>query len=298
MSRRDAVQLPALAAGCVLILAVTGCPPTGGEAGWMLAKSLYSMGCTGCEPREGDKMTVMLPGEVPLDLVWLPAGSFQMGRYPGEDPSHRRESPQHRVELSSGFWLGKHEVTKRQWQALMDTTPWSGKPNVLAYPESPAVYISWGEARAYTEALRSYTGKSFRLPSEAEWEYACRAGAGSRFYWGDDPDETAIDAYAWWIGNADDAGEDYAHFTGLKLPNAFGLFDMSGNAREWCEDDAHDDYSGAPADGSAWVDAPRRDKRIIRSSGWNEYAPTCRSADRGFASPNWKTDAAGFRLAL
>ncbi|MCX5771550.1 MAG: formylglycine-generating enzyme family protein, partial [Candidatus Hydrogenedentes bacterium] len=194
----------------------------------------------------------------------------------------------------------KYELTKRQWQAVMGTTPWSGQDYVLDDPDSPAVYVSWNDAKPFITALNNYVGLSgrlFRLPSEAEWEYACRADTATRCYWGDDPDYTLINDYAWWDGNAGDAGEQYAHVVGLKLPNAFGLYDMSGNVWEWCEDDWHSSYTGAPADGSAWVDPLRGLYRMLRGGGWGVGGGSCRSAARGGSYPSGTSVDIGFRFS-
>jgi len=164
-------------------------------------------------------------------------------------------------------------LTKAQWMALMGTTPWSGWSGVSDDPDSPAEIVSWNDAHSFVTALNIHTGRTFRLPSEAEWEYACRAGSATRFYWGDDPSYTAIGAYAWYDGNTWDAGEVYAHVAGSKAAERMGLHDMSGNVLEWCEDDWHDNYAGAPADGSAWVDSIRGLDRVIRGGRWGSPRP-------------------------
>lgn len=247
---------------------------------------------------EGETETILLPGNVPLEMIWIPGGTFLMGRYPGEQDSGEWEDPQHPVTVP-GFWMGKYEVTKAQWTAVMGTTPWSGQGFVLDDPDSPVVYVSWNDARAFITALNTHTGQTFRLPSEAEWEYACRAGTTTRIYWGDDPSYTEGYAYCWWYYNTYAIGEEYAHVVGLKLPNGFGLYDMSGNVWEFCEDDWHSNYTGAPADGSAWVSSPRGPDRVVRGGGWygTYYLSGLRSASRNRPSPTSAGSTAGFRLA-
>ena len=245
----------------------------------------------------GETQTIMLPGDVPLYMVWIEPGTFMMGRYPGEQDSDDWEDPQHSVTLSSGFWMGTYELTKAQWTAVMGTTPWSGRDYVLNDPDSPAVYVSWNTAQAFITALNGLTGKVFRLPSEAEWEYSCRAGTTTRFYWGDDPSYTAINDYAWYYDNAWDVNERYAHVVGRKLPNARGLYDMSGNICEWCEDDSHGSYDGAPVNGDAWVDSPRGSYRVLRGGCWHDSGLYCRSARRRNNYPSHTYYDLGFRLA-
>jgi formylglycine-generating enzyme required for sulfatase activity len=244
----------------------------------------------------GGEETIMLPGEVPLEMVWIEPGIFMMGCYTDEQDSYTNEEPQHEVTVS-GFWMGKYEVTKAQWEAVMGTKPWLGQDHVIDNPYSPAVYVSWIHAKEFITELNSYTGKTFRLPSDAEWEYACRAGTTTRFYWGDDPDYTVGNDYAWWNYNAGNASEAYAHVVGQKLPNAVGLYDMSGNCWEWCEDDYSYSYTDAPTDGSPWVNSPRSLLRVRRGGAWNYFGDLCRSASRGSYSPWELFSHGGFRLA-
>ena len=243
-------------------------------------------------------LTYTLPGGVLLEMIWIPAGTFMMGRYPGEQDSYSNEDPQHQVTLTQGFWMGKYELTKAQWTAVMGTTPWSGHSYVLNDPDSPAVYVSWNNAQSFITALNGLTGQTFRLPSEAEWEYVCRAGTTTRFYWGDDPSYTVGNAYCWWTYNARDVNEKYAHVVGQKLPNAWGLYDMNGNVWEWCEDDWHSSYTGAPTDGSAWIDSPRGSYRMLRGGGWYNIGSNCRSAYRDGVNPSGTNGGGGFRLAM
>ncbi len=243
-------------------------------------------------PDAGDIQTIILPKYVPLEMVWCPSGSFQMGRYPGEQDSYVWEDPQHLVTFASGFWMGKYELTKRQWQAVMGTTPWSGKDHVLADLDSPAVYVSWNDAQSFITLVNGATGLTFRLPSEAEWEYACRATTTTRFYWGDDPSYTAVGNYAWYTGNC--SNQQYAHLVGQKGANGWGLYDMSGNVFEWCLDTAHEDYIGAPTDGSAWIRTP--DTRMGRGGSWGSGGVGCRSALIISNNPTEPRDDWGFRL--
>ena len=237
--------------------------------------------------------TVMLPGNVPLEMVRIPGGSFLMGSPDTEQDRQASEGPQHSVTLDE-FWVGRYQLTKRQWQAVMGTTPWTGQLTVLTDPDSTAVYISWNDAQSFITSVNIDTGQTFRLPSEAEWEYACRAGTTTRFYWGDDLGYTAIGSHAWYRGNIQ--SDNYAHVVGQKPPNTWGLYDMSGNVWEWCQDWMHDSYAGAPSDGSAW-ETPVGMYRVARGGGWYGDGYTCRSAYRGNGGPDTESSAVGFRLA-
>ncbi|HUW62921.1 MAG TPA: SUMF1/EgtB/PvdO family nonheme iron enzyme [Candidatus Bathyarchaeia archaeon] len=254
-------------------------------------------GCGGGCDTPGATETIMLPGDVPLKMVCIPAGTFMMGRYPGEQDSSDSEAPQHEVTITQGFWMGKYELTKRQWQAVMGTTPWSGRDYVLDDADSPAVYVSWNDAQAFITALNGLTGKTFRLPSEAEWEYACRAGTTTRFYRGDDPGYSVGDAYCWWHYNTvevKEVNEQYAHIVGLKTANAFGLYDMSGNVWEWCQDWFDSYTSGSVTDPTGPASGSNR---VVRGGGWPDGGSSCRSAGRGSSSPSYTFNYLGFRLS-
>jgi len=247
-------------------------------------------------PRSVTTETVTLPGDVPLEMVWVPGGTFTMGSADTEQDRQSNEGPQHSVTLG-GFWMAKYELTKRQWTAVMGTTPWAGLQNVNDYVETTAVCISWPATQAFLTALNTYTGKTFRLPSEAQWEYACRGGTATRFYWGDDPTYTAIGDYAWYFTNAYLVGQDHATVGGQRLPNVFGLYDMGGNAAEWCQDGWHDSYAGAPTDGSVWTLPGENSYHVLRGGGCDSYRQYCRSATRDGIHPANASFDLGFRLA-
>jgi formylglycine-generating enzyme required for sulfatase activity len=178
----------------------------------------------------------------------------------------------------------------------MGTTPWNGQDFVFDDLDSPAVYLFWDDAQSFVTAVNSYTGKTFRLPSEAQWEYACRGGTTTRFYWGEDADYSLIGNYAWWDMNTYYAGQQYVHVVGQKLPNTFGLHDMSGNVYEWCEDDWHSNYIGAPGDGSAWKSSTVS-FHMIRGGCWFHGGGTCRSAYRLWGDATFPGYMIGFRLS-
>ena len=245
--------------------------------------------------------TILLPGDVPLVIVWIPEGSFMMGVTVDELDGSPNEMPRHQVTFARGFWMGQDEITKEQWEAVMDTTPWQGQSWVLADPQSPAVYISWDDAKAFVTALNEYTGLTFHLPSEAQWEYAARGGTSTRFFWGDDLTYTDIDTYAWNIHNAWNVNQKYAHIVGLKPANAYGLYDVIGNAWEWCEDDwlggGGVGYTGAPADGSAWVSNPRYGINMIRGGNFNANVYYNTTTRRMMYNANYKECTTGLRIA-
>lgn len=236
------------------------------------------------EPTE----TTTLPGGVPLEMVLISGATYPMGRYLDEQDGSSYEDPQHSVTLSA-FWIGRYEITQAQFQAVMG---WN--PSLNPAPDHPVENVSWDNAKAFAQALKDQTGKDFRLPSEAQWEYACRAASKTRFYWGDDPNNGDIGVHAWYGGNSNGGTQK----VGQKLPNTLGLYDMSGNVAEWCEDDWHASYDGAPTGGSAWVDAPRGAYRVYRGGGWESNPNQCRSAYRNRLATTAKYRDLGFRVVL
>ena len=200
----------------------------------------------------------------------------------------------HEVEISRGFWLGKYEVTQGEWESVMGTTPWSGRNYVRSNSSHPAVYISWNNVQAFVDKLNVAAGSDvYRLPSEAEWEYACRAGTSTRWSFGDD--ESELTHYAWYRDNAWNAGERYAHAVGTKRANPWGLYDMHGNVWEWVQDW----YSSSYYNSSPRVDPPgptSGSARVRRGGRFYNSARLVRSAARDGYSPGGRNPYIGVRL--
>jgi formylglycine-generating enzyme required for sulfatase activity len=196
-----------------------------------------------------------------MEFVWVSAGGFMMGSESG-NPDER---PVHQVTIGGGFFIGKHEVTQAQWQKVMGSNPSRFKGDDL-----PVDSISWDDAVAFVARLNAQADRyTYRLPTESEWEYAARAGAPGDY-------AADLDASAWYEKNS--SGK--THTVGGKLPNAFGLFDMQGNVWEWCQDWYHGTYTGAPADGSAWVSPGGQKERVLRGGSWYNNAADLRYASR------------------
>ena len=223
--------------------------------------------------------TETLAGNTKLEMVKIPAGSFAMGTEETEvihfcteygTNWFKNEMPQHRVNLQE-FYLGKYPITQEQYQAIMGNNPSHFKDN----PKNPVENVSWNDAQEFCQKLSEKTGKKYRLPSEAEWEYACRAGTETHYYFGDN--QGFLKEYAWY---GDNSGSK-PHPVGQKKPNDWGLYDMHGNVWEWCEDGGHENYENAPTDGTAWDENHSvTNMRILRGGFWGHYPSDCRSAIR------------------
>ena len=180
------------------------------------------VGCSTTEPAKiparnaGEVMVDTLLGRTPIEFVWIEPGTFIMGSPESGAQRGPNEGPQHQVTISQGFWLGKYEVTQGQWEAVMGTRPWAGEEDVRSNANHSAVYISWEEVQQLIQKLNQAEGEGvYRLPTEAEWEYACWAGTTTRWSFGDD--EKKLGDYAWYKENAWGIGERYAHAVGQKL---------------------------------------------------------------------------------
>jgi len=187
--------------------------------------------------RQESAAALALPAETSVDLggqtmrfAFLPAGKFRMGSPRQERGRLGQEGPQHTVTISRVCYIARTEVTQAQWQAVMGTEPWKGKPFTKADDACAATYINWADAWAFCNKLSQKTGKTFRLPTEAEWEYACRGGTATAYCFGDS--EAGLGNYAWYDQNAHSAGRKYAHRVAQKNPNAWGLYDAHGNVWE------------------------------------------------------------------
>ena len=243
---------------------------------------------------EGSPQTFSLPGGASMDFVWIAPGVFQMGSPDTEEGRVGNEGPVHEVEISKGFYMGRYEVTQGEWESVMGTTPWSGLDYVREDSSHPAVGISWDDVHAFIGRLNDAAGDSlYRLPTNAEWEYACRAGTSTRWSFGDDASQ--LTDYAWYGDNAWDVGERYGHAVGLKRPNPWGLYDMHGNVWEWVQDWYDGDYYNS----SPRVDPPGPrygSGRVFRGGGFDNIARLVRSAGRLACSPGFRFNYIGVRL--
>jgi formylglycine-generating enzyme required for sulfatase activity len=220
-------------------------------------------------------------------MLTLPTGTFSMG-----SNDWTWTQPIHTVTLSS-FKMGKYEVTQQQWRDVMGTSP----SYFTNCDNCPVEQVSWNDIQTFLQTLNAQTGKNYRLPTEAEWEYAARGGQ-NYLYAGSDN----IDAVAWYYDNSAALASSHPNYgtnpVGQKSPNGYGLYDMSGNVWEWCQDVWHDNYSGAPTNGSAWTSGGNSAYRVLRGGSWNSSAGICRSALRYYSTPDYRDNYFGFRIAL
>ncbi len=217
---------------------------------------------------------------VTLDMVYIPGGEFIMGSY-DKPTSKNRTIPPHRVTVPS-FFMGKYPVTQTQWKALI-----GNNSSKFKGANRPVEQAPWHQAREFCHKLSQMTGRYYRLPSEAEWEYACRAGTTTQFYFGD-----TITTHL-----ANYSGKETTD-VGSFPPNAFGLYDMHGNVWEWCADSHHPDYEGGPTDGSAWISGNQ--SYMMRGGAWNSNPLSCASVSRYCLGPHYRIDFQeyGFRVVF
>jgi formylglycine-generating enzyme required for sulfatase activity len=268
---------------------------------WVLAMSLLAMSSQAQE----DKKTAQLePGEVRtfdgIEFVWIPPGKFLMGSPSSESKRDSDEGPLHEVSITKGFWLGKTEVTQAQWKRVMSSNPSNAKaadwpvergswseatssdPSNFKGADRPVERVRWTEAMEFCRIFSLKTGQSYSLPTEAQWEYACRAGTTTAYSFGDDP--SSLQDYGWYEGNS---GKQ-THPVAQKLPNPWGLYDMHGNVWEWCQERYGKDYDATRSSSAIF--------RVLRGGSWSYGARLCRSANRDHEAPLARNAFDGFRL--
>ena len=282
-----------------------------------VAFSLSAGDLQSIEPGKGEKRVAVrtigtAPGEIrddnglKMELGWCPPGTFISGS------DRRGSSEQIDVTLTKGFWLGKYEVTQSEWKRVMKTEPWKDKRFVEEEEEVdlpkegdsfPATFVSWEDAMQFCRKLTAQeqdgghvpAGWEYTLPTEAEWEYACRAGTKGKFNFGDD--ESKLGEYAWFIGNVGGAREFHAHEVGQKKQNAWGLYDIHGNVSEWCRD-WYDHRFRSGRDPEVTKRPGQYTCRVFRGGNWESRAEGCQSSYRGGCPQEGRANSVGFRVAL
>lgn len=248
------------------------------------------------ETKQAEYFTVNLKDNITMEMVYITEGTFIMGSPEKEQGRSEDESPQHEVKVSS-FFMSKYLITQAQYLAVMNDNP-----STFQGENKPVEKVSWYDASEFCDKLLGLTGIKFRLPSEAEWEYACRAGTDTPFYCGETI-STHLANYKGTFGYGNGgAGISRNETTdvGSFLPNGFGLYDLYGNVWEWCRDTWHDGYHHAPNDSKAWEDEETHDEklpRVLRGGSWDDTSYYCRSAVRLWTSPIAKGKLIGFRVA-
>ncbi|KAM3097831.1 formylglycine-generating enzyme family protein [Phormidesmis sp. 146-12] len=259
------------------------------------------------EIRKAQHYLESLGDTLDLDMVLVPEGSFLMGSPENEPERDGDESPQHSVTVAE-FCMGKYPITQAQWRFVANLPQASREldsdPSDYKGDDRPAENVSWHDATEFCCRLAHYTGRSYRLPSEAEWEYACRAETTTPFYFGNTitPDlanydwNTSYGKIKITVKKKDFEGTTSVGQFGFA--NGFGLCDMHGNVWEWCEDHRHSDYEGAPVDGSAWIDpeAGEDASRVLRGGSWLFDPGNCRSATRYDDAAGGRSYLVGFRV--
>lgn len=224
------------------------------------------------------------------EMVAVEPGEFMMG---SDDPAHQDERPQHPVTIGYGFAIGRYPVTFEEYDAFCGVTR-APLPddNGWGRDRRPVINVSWEEAQSYVDWLSAETGQLYRLLTEAEWEYACRAGSKTSYSYGDD--DKALAGYGWFVGHLDGSTRP----VGERLPNDFGLFDMHGNVWEWVEDVWHENYAATPpGNGGAWLENGNQKTRVLRGGSWVSGAKGLRSAVRFTGTIDYRKNNVGFRVA-
>jgi formylglycine-generating enzyme required for sulfatase activity len=243
-----------------------------------------------------------LGSNIGLDMILIPGGTFLMGSPPDELERFDSESPQHLVTVPS-FFMGRYPITQAQWRVVASLAQANQDlnldPSYFKGDKRPVESVSWYEAIKFCNRLSQYTNRTYRLPTEAEWEYACRAGTRTPFYFGETITAELANYKATHTYGDGLKGEDREETTPIdhfRIVNAFGLCDMHGNVWEWCLDQWHNSYEGAPNDGSAWLSDDESARRVIRGGSWSNDPRYCRSASRIYDNPDFVFNLIGFRV--
>ena len=227
-------------------------------------------------------------------MIAIPAGTFMMGAAATEADHFEDETPLHQVKVPA-FFMGAYPITQAQWKLIMDNNP-----SRYGDPEHPVTGVSWQDAQDFCLALSRHTKRSYRLPSESEWEYACRGGTTTPFAFGDTlpPDLGTFNGQAPYLGVSKTNSHRHTTIAGNYLPNPFGLWDMHGNIWEWCEDIWQPDYLLAPIDGKPQLKVGASNNRIKRGGSWHDGAVYCRSAARMQGSIEQRDGVTGLRVVF
>ena len=235
---------------------------------------------------------VLVDPQTGMEFVPVPEGRFRMGNI--WDDGTLDDRPVHLVEVAA-FHLARYPVTQAQWKAVMGDNPATASGEVFVGDDKPVVNVSWDDAREFISRFNALGGENYRLPSEAEWEYAARSG-GKEQKWAGTSEEKMLPEYAWYSANS----EGRPRPVGRKLANDLGLHDMSGNVWEWCEDIWHPNYDGAPRNSSPWLTAAaggRQKRRVMRGGSWNFNAMNARTTYRDWNKTDYRFFVIGLRLA-
>jgi formylglycine-generating enzyme required for sulfatase activity len=240
-----------------------------------------------------------ITNSIGIELLLIRPGEFLMGSPDSDKDAHGHERPRHQVRITKAFYLGKYPVTQGQYQRLMGKNPsWfsksgkgKGKTGKEDTSQAPVENVSWNDAVEFCKRLSEKEKREYRLPTEAQWEYACRAGSQTRWCFGDE--KAGLGEYGWFEGNSGRR----THPVGQKKPNAWGLYDMHGNVWEWCRDWwGKDYYPKSPADDPPGPQAGAR--RVLRGGCWYIHAAHCRSAERFSFPPEIRGNCQGLRVSL
>ncbi|MFA4957838.1 MAG: formylglycine-generating enzyme family protein [Candidatus Methanoperedens sp.] len=263
--------------------------------GVIIILAVLALGWYGTQDSSSSTISIppkIITNSIGMDFISIHAGEFDMGSPSNEAERYNNEGPVHHVKIGKSFYMGKYEVTQKQWRDVMGTSPSYFKGDKL-----PVEQVSWNDVQEFIKKLNEKEGSNkYRLPSEAEWEYAARAGTTTRYSFGNDDSilGTKIGDYAWYNENS----EGKTHEVGQKLPNPWGLYDMHGNVFEFVQDNWHENYNDAPTDGTSWL-SEDVSNRGVRSGDWSDNARDSRSASRGSFNPvTDRPPRLGFRLLM